>query len=317
MAHPKARLNVLGRELLVTRVTVLGWPVTTATDAQGISRATGYKWVRRFRAEGAAGLADRSSRPHRSPRATPTAEVERILAARAEWRWGPDRLGPLLHMPCSTVAAVLHREGVPRLADLDRPTGLPVRRYEACHPGALVHQDHKKLGRIPDGGGHRVLGRSTETRRLKMPGLGYDHFEVVVDDRSRRSVVVQVPDESGPSAAAALALALAAFEADGIAVERVMTDNAWAYRGKDYRAVLGDRRQTRTRPYRPQTNGKAERFIGTLVREWAYARTYTTNAARLAALPTFVDFYNHRRPHTALGGLSPAAVVKNVHGDHS
>ena len=317
MAHPKARLNVLGRELLVTRVTVLGWPVTTATDAQGISRATGYKWVRRFRAEGAAGLADRSSRPHRSPRATPTAEVERILAARAEWRWGPDRLGPLLQMPCSTVAAVLHREGVPRLADLDRPTGLPVRRYEACHPGALVHQDHKKLGRIPDGGGHRVLGRSTATRRLKMPGLGYDHFEVVVDDRSRRSVVVQVPDESGPSAAAALALALAAFEADGIAVERVMTDNAWAYRGKDYRAVLGDRRQTRTRPYRPQTNGKAERFIGTLVREWAYARTYTTNAARLAALPRFVDFYNHRRPHTALGGLSPAAVVKNVHGDHS
>jgi transposase InsO family protein len=316
VAHPRARLNVLGRELLVTRVTVLGWPVVTAADAQGISRATGYKWVRRFRAEGTPGLSDRSSRPHRSPRATPAAEVERILAARAEWRWGPDRLGPLLELPRSTVAAVLRREGAPRLADLDRPTGLPIRRYEACHPGALVHQDHKKLGRIPDGGGHRVLGRSTETRRRKL-GLGYDHFEVVVDDRSRRSVVVQVPDESGASAAAALKLALAAFEADGIAVERVMTDNAWAYRGHEYRAVIGDRRQTRTRPYRPQTNGKAERFIGTLVREWAYARTYTTNAARIAALPTFVDFYNHRRPHTALGGLSPSAVVNNVHGDHS
>ncbi|MCI0582920.1 MAG: IS481 family transposase [Chloroflexi bacterium] len=316
MAHPKARLNVLGRELLVTRVTVLGWPLATAAEAQGISRATGYKWVRRFRAEGAAGLVDRSSRPHRSPRATPAAEVARILAARSEWRWGPDRLGPLLELPPSTVAVILHREGVPRLADLDRPTGLPVRRYEACHPGALVHQDHKKLGRIPEGGGHRALGRSTETRRRSL-GLGYDHFEVIVDDRSRRSVVVPVADESGPSAAAALELALATFEADGIAVERVMTDNAFAYRSGAYRSALNGRRQTRTRPYRPQTNGKAERFIGTLVREWAYARTYTTNAARLKALPGFVAFYNHRRPHTALGGLSPAAVVNNVHGDHS
>ena len=316
MAHPRARLNVLGRELLVTRVEILGWPVATAAEAQGISRATGHKWVRRFRTEGAAGLADRSSRPHCSPRATPAAEVERILAARAEWRWGPDRLGPLLGHPPSTVAAVLRRCGVTRLADLDRPTGLPVRRYEACHPGALVHQDHKKLGRIPDGGGHRTLGRTTATPRAR-GRLGYDHFEVVVDDRSRRSVVVPVADASADSAAAALELALAAFSAAGIEVERVMTDNAWAYRSRAYRTALGHRRQTRTRPYRPQTNGKAERFIGTLVREWAYARTYATNAARLAALPAFVEFYNHRRPHTALGGLSPAAVVNNVHGDHT
>jgi len=316
VAHPRARLNVLGRELLVTRVEVLGWPVATATEAQGISPATGYKWVRRFRAEGSAGLADRSSRPHHSPRATPTVEVERILAMRREWRWGPDRLGPLLGHPASTVAAILRRSGVPRLADLDRPTGLPVRRYEACHPGALLHQDHKELGRIPDGGGHRLHGRSTEVRRRKT-GVGYDHFEVVVDDRSRRSVVVPVADESAASAASALELALATFGADGITVERVMTDNAWAYRSAAYRAALAGRRQTRTRPYRPQTNGKAERFIGTLVREWAYARPYPTNAARLAALPAFVDFYNQRRPHTALGGLSPAAVVNNVHGDHT
>jgi transposase InsO family protein len=316
VADRKARLNALGRELLVTRVAVLGWPAATAAEAQGISRATAYKWIRRFRSEGTAGLADRSSRPHRSPRATPAVHVARILAARAEWRWGPDRLGPLLKLSPSTVAAVLHRERVPRLADLDRPTGLPVRRYEACHPGALVHQDHKKLGRIPDGGGHRAQSRA-RAPHSHHSGLGYDHFDVIVDDRSRRSVVVPVPDESGPSAAVALELALAAFEADGIAVERVMTDNAWAYRSIDYRRVLAHRRQTRTRPYRPQTNGKAERFIGTLVREWAYARTYSTNAARLAALPTFVDLYNRRRPHTALGGLSPAAVVNNVPGDHS
>ena len=316
MAHPRARLNAFGRELLVTRVAVLGWSAATAAEAMGVSRATAYKWVRRYRAEGVAGLADRSSRPHRSPRITPAVEVARILEARDRWRWGPDRLGPLLGHPASTVAAVLRRARRPRLADIDRPTGLPVRRYEACHPGALVHQDHKKLGRIPDGGGHRALGRSTETRRRKA-GLGYDHFEVVVDDRSRRSVVVQVPDESGASAARALEVALATFAADGIAVERVMTDNAWAYRGLAYRAALGERRQTRTRPYRPQTNGKAERFIQTLLTEWAYGRTYTSNAARLAELPAFVDFYNHRRPHTALGGLSPMAVVNNVHGDHS
>ena len=316
MAHRTARLNEYGRLLLATRVIVEGWTVPTAARAQGVSRATGYKWVRRYRTEGVTGLADRSSRPHRSPRRTSAVEAGRILAARHELRWGPDRLGPLLGHPASTVAAVLRRSGAPRLADIDRPTGIPVRRYEACHPGALVHQDHKKLGRIPDGGGHRMLGRA-EAPHSHRSGLGYDHFEVIVDDRSRRAVVVQVPDESGESAARALAFALASFAADGIEVERVMTDNGWAYRSAAYRAVLGTRRHTRTRPYRPQTNGKAEPFIGTLVREWAYARLYTSNEARLAALPGFVDFYNRRRPHTSLGGLSPMAVVHNVLGDHS
>jgi transposase InsO family protein len=316
VAHRTARLNEYGRLLLATRVIEEGWTVGTAARAQGVSRATGHKWVRRYRTEGMPGLADRSSRPHRSPNRTAEAETERILAARSELRWGPDRLGPLLGVPASTVAAVLRREGAPRLADIDRPTGIPVRRYEECHPGALVHQDHKKLGCIPDGGGHRVLGRAAAPSRHRS-GLGYDHFEVIVDDRSRRAVVVQVPDESGESAARALAYALACFTADGIAVERVMTDNGWAYRSAAYRAVLGRRRHTRTRPYRPQTNGKAERFIGTLVREWAYARLYTSNGERLAALPGFVDFYNRRRPHTSLGGLSPQAVVNNVLGDHT
>jgi len=316
VAHRTARLNEYGRQLLATRVIEDGWTVSTAAEAQGVSRATGYKWVRRYRTEGLPGLADRSSRPHRSPARTSAEAAERILAARSEFRWGPDRLGPLLGCPASTVAAVLRRAGAPRLADIDRPTGIPVRRYEACHPGALVHQDHKKLGRIPDGGGHRMLGRSTGTRSGK-PAVGYDHFEVIIDDRSRRAVVVQVPDESGESAARALAFALACFAAEGIEVERILTDNGWAYRSAAYRAVLGCRRHTRTRPYRPQTNGKAERFIGTLVREWAYARLYTSNEERLAALPGFVDFYNRRRPHTALGGLSPMAVVNNVHGDHN
>jgi len=289
VAHRTARLNPFGRQLLIDRVLGEGWTVATASEAQGISRATGHKWVRRYRLEGSAGLVDRSSRPRRSPRATSAHEVQRIVAARQAWRWGPDRLGPLLGHPASTVGAVLRRAGMPRLADIDRPSGLPVRRYEVCHPGALVHQDHKKLGRIPDGGGHRVLGRSTETRRK--PKLGYDHFEVVIDDRSRRAIVVQVPDETGASAAAALELALATFAAEGIGVERILTDNGLAYRSNAFRAVLGERRHSRTRPYRPQTNGKAERFIGTLLREWAYARTYRSNAERLDALPVFVDFY--------------------------
>jgi transposase InsO family protein len=316
VAHRTARLNEYGRRLLIERVVRDGWTVATAAQAQGISRATGHKWVRRYRLEGPAGLADRSSRPHRSPGATPPHEVQRIVAARLAWRWGPDRLGPLLGHPPSTVAAVLRRARVPRLADIDRPTGLPVRRYEVCHPGALVHQDHKKLGRIPDGGGHRVRGRSTETRRHPVR-LGYDHFEVIVDDRSRRSVVVQVPDETAASAVLALEHALTVFAADGITVERVLTDNGLAYRSTVYRAALGDRRHSRTRPYRPQTNGKAERFIGTLLREWAYARPYRSNAERLDALHVFVDFYNQRRPHTALGGLSPSVVVNNLRGDHT
>jgi transposase InsO family protein len=315
VAHRTARLNPFGRQLLIDRVLGEGWTVATAAEAQGISRATGHKWIHRYRLEGPAGLLDRSSRPRRSPTATPAHDVQRIVAARLEWRWGPDRLGPLLGLPPSTVGAVLRRSGLPRLADIDRPTGLPVRRYEVCHPGALVHQDHKKLGRIPDGGGHRMRGRSADSRRHR--ALGYDHFEVIVDDRSRRSVVVTVPDETGASAAAGLAQALAVFAADGINVERVLTDNGVAYRSNVYRAVLGERRHSRTRPYRPQTNGKAERFIGTLVREWAYARPYRSNAERLAALPAFVDFYNRSRPHTALGGLSPSAIVNNVRGDHS
>jgi transposase InsO family protein len=313
VAHARARLNEYGRQLLVDRVLTQGWTVATASDAQGVSRSTGHKWVSRFRREGAAGLADRSSRPHCSPRRTSSRDTRRIVKARLKLRWGPDRLGPRLGIPVSTVAAVLRRSGLPRLADVDRPTGVPVRRYEACHPGALLHQDHKKLGRIPEGGGHRVHG----WRPGRVRGLGYDHFEVLVDDRSRRSVVVHVPDETATSAAMALQTALAIFSAEGIEVERVLTDNAFAYRSAAYRASLAGRSHSRTRPYRPQTNGKAERFIQTLLKEWAYARAYRSNSERLVALPGFVDFYNQRRPHTSLGGLSPMAVVNNVHGDHT
>ena len=317
MAHRTARLTVFGRQLLVARVEA-GWPAAHVAEQLGISRATAYKWVNRHRTEGDAGLEDRSSRPKRSPRRLSPAIEAEILAARAMWRYGPDRLGPLLGRPPSTVHRVLARRGLSRMGDADRVTTAPI-RYVACHPGALVHQDHKKQGRIPDGGGWRSLGRQG-TRDHQRAGVGYEHLEVVIDDASRLAVVVPVPDESGASAAFALDVAAAEFAKVGITIERVMTDNGWAYtHATAYRAVL-DRlgaRHKRTRPFRPQTNGKAERFIQTLINEWAYARPYRSNEERSAALPGFVDFYNRSRPHTALGGRSPLDVVNNVSGDHN
>jgi transposase InsO family protein len=315
VGHPRPRLSVFSRQLLVGRVAA-GWPVAHVAEQLGISRATAYKWVRRYRAEGDAGLLDRSSRPHRSPRRLDSVAEAEILAARAAWRYGPDRLGPLLGRPPSTVHRVLARRGVSRLRDADRVTAAPV-RYVACHPGALLHQDHKKLGRIPDGGGWRVTGRAGRVRGGKA-GAGSEHFEVIVDDASRYAVVVPVPDETSASAIAALELAAAEFAARGIRIERVLTDNGTNYKRQFDAAIerLGARHK-RTRLYRPQTNGKAERFIRTLLDEWAYARPYTTNQARADALPVFVDFYNRRRPHTALGGRSPLDAVNNVSGEHT
>jgi transposase InsO family protein len=295
-----------------------GWPAAHVAEQLGISRATAYKWIRRHRTEGPTGLADRTSRPRRSPRRLDSVAEAEILAARAAWRYGPDRLGPLLGRPPSTVHRVLVRRGVSRLRDADRVTLAPI-RYVACHPGALVHQDHKKQGRIPDGGGWRVLGRDG-TRDHHRAQVGYDHLEVIVDDASRLAVVVPVPDDSGASAAHALGIAAAEFAKLGISIERVLTDNGWAYtHATAYRDVITHlgARHKRTRPWRPQTNGKAERFIQTLINEWAYARPYDSNAERSAALATFVDFYNRTRPHTALGGRSPLDVVSNVRGDHS
>jgi len=316
VGHPRPRLSVFSRQLLVARVQA-GWPAAHVAEQLGISRATAYKWVRRYRAEGEAGLLDRSSRPHRSPRRTADAVEAEILVARARWRYGPDRLGPLLGLPPSTVHRVLARRGLSRLRDADRVTAAPV-RYVACHPGALLHQDHKKLGRIPDGGGHRVLGWTHESRGTRAR-VGYEHLEVVIDDASRYAVVVPVPDETGASAAVALEVAALEFARLGVRIERVLTDNGGAYRSFAYRdalAGLGGRHK-RTRPWRPQTNGKAERVIQTLLREWAYARPYRSNAERAAALPLFVDFYNRRRPHTALGGRSPLDAVDDVPGDHT
>jgi transposase InsO family protein len=316
VGHPRPRLSVFSRQLLVMRVQS-GWPAAHVAEQLGISRATAYKWVRRYRAEGEAGLLDRSSRPHRSPRRTPASREAEILAARAEWRYGPDRLGPLLGLPPSTVHRVLHRRGFSRLRDADQVTAAPV-RYVACHPGALLHQDHKKLGRIPDGGGWRMLG-SVHAPHHNRSHVGYEHLEVLIDDASRYAVVVPVADETAASAVRALEVAAAELASLGIRIDRVLTDNGAAYRSHLYEQAVeaAGARHKRTRPWRPQTNGKAERVIQTLLREWAYARLYTTNRERQDALPVFVNFYNRRRPHTALGGRSPLDAVNNVSGDHT
>jgi transposase InsO family protein len=218
--------------------------------------------------------------------------------------------------PASTVHRVLKRHGFSRLRDADRVTTAPI-RYVACHPGALVHQDHKKLGRIPVGGGWRAIGQSTEVRRLT--GGGYEHLEVVIDDASRFAVVVPVPDETAVSAVAALETAATELARHGIRIERVLTDNGSAYVWTAFNTAVGSlgARHKRTRPWRPRTNGKAERLIQTLLREWAYGRAYQSNAERAAALPVFVDFYNRRRPHTALGGRSPLDAINDLMRDHT
>jgi len=311
---------VFGRQLLVARIRDDEWPVAHAAEAAGVSRATAYKWLRRFDAEGEPGLFDRSSRPHRSPRMLPPDVVEAILRARVRRRFGPHRLAPLTGHPRSTISKVLVRTGFSRLRDADRPSGVPI-RYVHDHPGSLVHQDHKKLGRIPAGGGHRCLGRLEGVRNRGAAANGYDHFEVVVDDMTRVAYVAHVADESGPSAARALLEAAVFFAERGVRIERVLTDNARSYAdARVYAAALEavGARHKRTRPYRPQTNGKAERFIKTLLAEWAYGTLYRSNHERLAALPRWVAFYNHRRPHTSLDGQVPMTVlVNNVRGNHN
>ena len=313
MLHRTARLTPFGRRLLVDRILIEGWAPAIAAETVGVSRATAYKWLRRYRVEGLAGLEDRSARPLRRPRALPEREERRILRLRRRLRVGPHRLGPLLGHPRSTVYAVLRRHGVSRLAHVDRLSGAPV-RYVRERPGELIHVDVKKLGRVPDGGGHRMLGPGVRRGESR---VGYDYLHVAIDDATRLAFIGVHPDERAATTVRFMRDAVAFFADHGVRVERVMTDNAMTYTHSHQLAAtfaeLGIR-HLRTRPRRPQTNGKAERFIGTLQREWAYARLFRSNAERLASLPRWLDSYNRRRPHAGLGGLNPMAVLVNKVG---
>lgn len=311
MAHRRSRLTPFGRQLLVHRVLVLGWPAPRAAEASGVSRATVYKWVRRFRSGG--GFEDAPSRARSRPHALPEWVEDRIRTARIESKQGPHRLSASLGIPRSTIYGVLRRHGMSRLRDFDRPTGKPI-RYVRERPGELVHLDVKKLGRVPIGGGHFALGRQLGKRHSRRANaVGYEFIHVAVDDCSRFAYVEVLEDERDRTAAAFLLRAAQALEGAGILTERLLTDQGTAYRSRAFAAAVDQigARHKFTRPYRPQTNGKAERFIRTLVEEWAYARIYPHNAARLALLAGWLDFYNRRRPHTALGGRPPVAILVN------
>ena len=322
MVNAMPRLSPWSRLQLVQRV-LAGRPAAHVAVEMGISRATAYKWLARFRAEGMAGLMDRSSRPHRSPTRTDPRLEAAIVALRRDRRLGPARIAGILGLLASTVHRVLVRHGMPRLAWLDRPTGQPVRRYERARPGELVHVDVKKIGRLRDGGGWRAHGRdSLERRRARYgPRVGYEYVHCAIDDHTRLAYAEIHPDERATTCAEFLRRAATWFAEHGIErIESVMTDNALAYRrSAAWRDALDDlgASATFTRRYRPQTNGKAERFNRTLVEEWAYARPFTSGAERAQALPIWLHTYNHHRTHTALGGATPIERVNDLMGHYS
>ena len=309
--HPNARLTPFGRAGLAT-LYIQGYTQAAIATMTGVSRPTVSKWIGRFWSEGGAGLVDRPSRPRSSPTRVSHARELAICASRIERADGPRRLAAAFGMPASTVYAVLRRYHINQLRRLDRTTR-EVIRYERARPGELLHIDTTKLGRIPDGGGKRMDPGFTATGIGRGSGqrMGYDVLHVAIDDYSRYIYIEALGDEKKETVTGFLVRATQAFAALGVTIERVITDNARSYRSHLFqeaaqRLGIGLRR---TRPYRPQTNGTAERVIQTTLREWAYRRPYYTNAERLSALPIFVEEYNYHRPHTALGDKPPITRI--------
>jgi transposase InsO family protein len=315
--HRNARLTVWGRKELCRRIEG-GRPVAHVADEMGVSRATAYKWWRRWVEQGEAGLADRCSRPHRMPRRTPAPVERRIEQLRRRHKLGPARIGYRLGVAPSTVHRVLCRQELNRLSWMDRPTGRVIRRYERDRPGELIHVDIKKLGRIPPGGGWWALGRE-EAPHQGHSRVGYAFVHSAVDDHSRLAYSEILDDERGHTCAAFWTRASRWFADHGVTVETVMTDNGAGYKSfvfKDSVEAAGARQQ-RIRPFNPQINGKVERFNRTLLEEWAYVRVYRSEAARIAALDRWLHTYNHHRCHTALRGEAPITRVNNVPGHYS
>lgn len=316
LLHRNAKLGLAGRLALV-RAIEAGLSLKAAAAAFSVSPATAHRWWHRWiecgRCE--AGLLDRSSRPQRSPRQTPASVEERVLRARRETGYGPARLAGIVRVAASTVWKVLRRHGCSRSPRPQRPV---TRRYEWSRPGALLHVDVKKLARFREPG-HRVSGDRGEIARNR--GVGYDYLHCVLDDNSRFVHVELHPREDGKTAARVLERALAELAELGLdPPEAVMSDNAFAYRlSNDFQAVLAraGARHITTPPYTPRWNGKAERFIQTLQREWAYARTWQNSSERARALPSFIRYYNRRRAHSSLGGRPPISRVHNLHGSDS
>jgi transposase InsO family protein len=317
--HANAPLGPKGRATMVRRVLEEGIALTEAAEAAGVSAKTAGKWVRRYRDEGEAGLLDRSSAPKHVHNATAPERVEAIAALRRVRLTGPE-IAETLEMPTSTVSAVLKRIGLGKLSRLEPAE--PVRRYERSRPGELIHIDVKKLARISaKGAGHRVTGkRNTEIRRRKGGALrtGWERVHVCVDDATRLAYVEVLPDEKAATAIGFLRRALAFYRSHGITVEGLMTDNGSAYRSAAHAVACRTMgiKHIRTRPYRPQTNGKAERFIRTMLREWAYAAVYGSSPERAAALSGWIERYNFRRRHGALGHQPPIQRLRELTGNN-
>jgi transposase InsO family protein len=326
MVHRNAPLTETGRLRLARCVVEDGWPLRRAAERFQVSQTTAHRWACRYRKSGPVGMGDRSSRPHHSPRRVPRRVERRIIKVRLLRRWGPARIGYLLGVHPSTVHRVLSRYGMARLSWLDRATGRVVRRYEKQRPGELVHLDVKKLGKIPDGGGWRAHGRDvgkrnsrahTKVRRGSHPVIGYHFLHTAIDDHSRLAYSELLADERKDTAAAFWKRANAWFNNAGITVTAVLSDNGACYRSQPFAQALGGISHKRTRPYRPQTNGKVERFHRTLADEWAYARLYRSDTERCKEFTTWLHTYNHHRGHTALGGQPPASRVPNLSGQYS
>ena len=328
MSHANARLTPAGRLVMVQRIAA-GRPPAHVAAEMGVSRTTAWRWWRRWQAQGRAGLVDRPSTARSHPRRTPACVETRIRVWRHLSRRGPVFLGHQLGLPASTVGRVLARHRTPRLAACDPVTGrviraarVSARRYEHPRPGDLIHLDVKKLGRIPDGGGWRAHGRSEAVRGRKIHGrpIGYDYVHTAIDDHTRLAYAEIHHDEKGVTAAGFLRRAAAYFTAHGItSIQRVITDNAFAYRHSTaFHAAVTDlgARQKFIRPHCPWTNGKAERLNRTLATEWAYSRPFTSNHDRAAALPAWLEYYNLTRPHLGIGGQPPITRVNNATGQY-
>lgn len=305
--HPKAKGNAYQRRLMVRRVREQGWSVAAASEAAGWSERTGFKWLRRWREEGDRGLADRRSGPREARNRTPQRRVNRIVALRRQ-RQTSWEIAQRLGMPWSTVAAILKREGLGRLSLLEPKE--PPRRYERRISGELLHFDVKPLGRWRKGPGHRATGdRSTRDR-----GAGWEYAHVAVDDASRLAYVEVLPDQRGVTAVGFLERALRFFRRHRLVVRELLTDNGSCYVSRRFRQACKRQglRHLRTKPYRPETNGKAERFIQTLLLGWAYKRAYRTSNQRTKALPKWLRYYNEQRPHRALGMIPPKARIRRA-----
>ncbi|HEY0519032.1 MAG TPA: IS481 family transposase [Ilumatobacteraceae bacterium] len=318
--HPNAPLTPEGRRRMVACVLDQHWSIEQTAERFQVDAKTVRKWRDRFVAEGSDGLLDRSSRPHRSPNQTPPKLRDKVLQLRRRHRWGADHLAHETGLAASTVQSILNAEGVGRLDRGDRATE-PVHRYEFDQPGGLIHVDVKKIGAIPDGGGWRIHGRGKAPTGTHS-GAGYRYLHSAIDDRTRLVYSETHDDETADTACAFWERAHAWFAAHGIDVERVLTDNGTCYKRKWALACAATGTTVKkTRPYRPQTNGKIERFHRILLEEWAYIRPWRSEHQRELAYAGFIHFYNHHRAHGALGWSTPAATLANFRdnlpADHS